>query len=510
MNQFRGCIIKRLVSFNFVIIPLLSGAQAVYYIDSYLGSDTNPGTQVLPFKTIAKGISALGTNIGSIYLRSGTYLVSSKINLTQSGQVNQLIKIWSYNNEKVIIDFTGNLSDGFSISGSFYHLKGLDIRNAGHNGINISGNNNIIENCVTRNCSNTGLHLTGSTAPGPSNNLILNCDSFYNFDSPVGGNADGFSAKWNVGSGNIFRGCRAYNNSDDGWDLWMCTGSILIESCIAFRNGVDIWHTGLFDGNGNGFKLGGNYVATPHTVKNCIAFDNAGNGGKGFDENNNTAGQTIYNCTSFRNKNYNYAFYNDPLISGIHTIKNCISFLPGKVDIIKNAIQEKNTWQNFTVTSADFISTDTSGFVANRDADGKIPFSSFLRLSSGSLLIDSGVDVGIPFTGVAPDIGAYEYSSTNVISSMADSFRIISVTQNYPNPFDNETALTYQLSRKAKVSIHIYNVLGSNVASIYNQLEYEGTHQVKFITTNWEAGLYYYTINAGNEKSCGKLIKINL
>src|SRR5437867_2596076 len=82
----------------------------------------------------------------------------------------------------------------------------------------------------------TGTYIGG----GGSDNLIFNCESFRNFDpNTKGENADGFAAKHDVGPGNVFRGCRSYQNSDDGWDLWMAPNPILIEDCVAFRNGYN-------------------------------------------------------------------------------------------------------------------------------------------------------------------------------------------------------------------------------------------------------------------------------
>lgn len=499
---------RRLSKLILLALLFANGAlcQPIFYIDASLGSDSYSGTISQPFKTISKGLSALGSNIGTIYLRGGTHFSMSKISLTKSGQANQYIKIWAYQNEKVVVDFTGTTSDGFSISGSFYHIKGLDVRKAGHNGINISGNNNIIENCITQSCGNTGLHLTGSAEPGPSNNLILNCDSFYNFDSPIGGNADGFSAKWTVGSGNIFRGCRAWNNSDDGWDLWMCTGSILIDSCYAFRNGIDIWHTGQVDGNGNGIKLGGNNVATPHIVRNSVAFDNAGNGGKGFDENNNLAGQTLYNCTSFRNQSYNFALYNNPLTTGSHIVKNCISYLPGKADVVINAYQEKNSWIGFTFGSADFVSLDTTGCTATRDVNGRIQSSNFLRLNSGSVFIDAGVNVGIPFSGTAPDLGAFEfgYIPSNIGDNKIDSNHIY----NFPNPFSSETTVVINSSKGINESIEIYNSLGKTIASYTAFTDGNKPSKLTINTQSWEKGTYLCRIVSQNSSSTIKMIKL--
>jgi hypothetical protein len=53
--------------------------------------------------------------------------------------------------------------------------------------------------------------------------------------------ADGFGAKFEVGPGNVFRGCRVWENADDGFDLWKAPFPVGIENCVAFRNGLDLW-----------------------------------------------------------------------------------------------------------------------------------------------------------------------------------------------------------------------------------------------------------------------------
>jgi hypothetical protein len=375
------------------------------------GSDSNPGTIDRPFLTISKGLTAVG-NGGRVYLRGGTYAQPSKLSLSKIASPTNRICLWAYPGEKPVIDNTGIASgtDGFSISGNGYYFRGLEQMNATHNGIRISGNSNIIERCVIHDNGNTGLHISGgqSGTDYPSNNLVLNCDAYRNYDAPVGENADGFSAKWQIGPGNVFRGCRAYTNSDDGWDLWMGTSTVVLEDCWAFANGVDVWFSGSFDGNGNGIKLGGNYVATPHIVKNCISFNNVGGptgAGRGFDENNNTAGQTLYNCTAYNNRGNNFHLQNT-VTNGQHIVRNCISYA-GNVNITSGT-RDHNSWQGFTVTAADFLSLDTTLASAPRNPDGSLPSINLLHLATGSAMIDAGIDVGLPYNGSAPDLGAFE------------------------------------------------------------------------------------------------------
>lgn len=408
-------MLKRiLILVLFISTPLM----AQIYVSSS-GSDSAAGTIDAPIRTFYQAVFRAGPD-SIVYLRGGTYTEATVEYIRKSGTSGHYINLWAYPGETPVLDFaTETSSEGISLKGSYVYLKGIVVMNAFHNGINVSGSYNIIENCTVHDNRNSGFQMgSSSSTANPAHNLILNCDSYRNFDSPIGGNADGYAIKWNIGSGNVFRKCRSWNNSDDGWDLWMADSSVEIDSCISFRNGVDTWHTGSVNGNGNGFKLGGNNVATPHTVKNCVAFDNAGNTGRGFDENNNLAGQTLYNCFSYRNKNPNYAFTNN-LTSGHHTFLNCISY-QGNVSI-SSGTQMKNSWQGVTVTDADFLSVDTTGVSGPRDSTGNLPASTLFRLAPGSAMIDAGTYAGMPYNGAAPDLGPYETGAASAPSTVTAS-----------------------------------------------------------------------------------------
>jgi hypothetical protein len=69
-----------------------------------------------------------------------------------------------------------------------------------------------------------------------------------------------------------------------------------------------------------------------------------------------------------------------------------------------------NSWtvSGVTLSAADFQSVATTGVDGPRAADGSLPKVSFMHLVTGSDLIDKGTDVGLPFSGVAPDLGAFE------------------------------------------------------------------------------------------------------
>lgn len=500
-------------------VLLVVGATSLYsqpYYVSTTGNDLNPGTIDSAFQTITKAMS-MAVAGDTIYLRGGVHNYAVKISVSKSGSAGLPIRLWAYPGEKPIIDFSGiggTSSDGFSFSGrNYWHFKGLEIRKAPHCAVKISnGDYNIFENCSFHDCGNTGFNIGSSSAgaPYPSNNLVLNCDAYFNYDPPIGGNADGFAAKWNVGSGNVFRGCRSWNNSDDGYDLWMCKGVITLDSCFAFRNGVDSWHSGSFNGNGNGFKLGGNNVATPTIVRNCVSFDNAivgiSGAGRGFDENNNLAGQTLFNCTAYRNMGDNYHFTNT-VTMGSHLIENCISY-QGIVNITSGTV-DYNSWNGLTVTEADFVSLDTAQAVAPRNADGSLPEMTFFHLAQGSSMIDAGKDVGLPYKGLAPDLGAYESDySTDVADEAHIRIADFRLFQNFPNPFNPVTTIRFQVPTTARVKLEVFNILGQHIATLIDGERMAGDYQVPFDAKGLSSGVYFYKLSAGSFVKISKMLLV--
>src|SRR5690606_13163732 len=221
---------------------------------------------------------------------------------------------------------------GIRLNANGWHIIGITLRYASHNGIRIDGSYNILEQVTAYGNHDTGIHMAG----GASHNLIKNRDSFRNFNydparnnnAPIGGNADGFGAKFEIGPGNRFVGCRAWENSDDGFDLWEAEGTIVIDSSWAFRNGVaEVFGNPVgFQGNGNGFKLGGGGVITAHVVTRCIAFDNRGASGnaKGFDFNNNPGAMTLIHNTAYDNPR-NFVFSRTDPPSGQSVFLNNLS-----------------------------------------------------------------------------------------------------------------------------------------------------------------------------------------
>ncbi len=350
-----------------------------------------------------------------IYVREGDYVFNSTIEINNSGTSENLISLIAHPDDtnRPKFDFFSmteqSSNRGIQTNGSFWHIKGIDVFGAGDNGMFIKDSYNLIEFCTFSENSDTGLQLGN----GASNNTILNCDSYYNADSTLE-NADGFASKLDVGTGNKFIGCRAWQNLDDGWDGYLRNNDNITttyKNCWAFKNGIMKNNT-VGAGDGNGFKTGGSddKLLKHHAVfTNCIA---AGNVYDGFDHNSNRGDITIYNCSAYSNgKNINFSSSN---IVNALIIKNTISLSGNNNDSFNATTTDitHNNWQNGLVADAsDFASLDIELLSSTRQADGSLPDIDFMKLVSGSDLIDTGTDVDLPFNGTAPDLGAFENSS---------------------------------------------------------------------------------------------------
>ena len=395
-----------------------AGAEAANYYVATNGSDSNSGTDTNhPFATLGKAAGL--ANAGNlIYVQDGNYNFTAQVSLSRSGNSTQPIRVRAYPGEHPVCDFSGEPSGkaGILVSGNWWQLYGLEIVHASHNGILIQGSSNVVERCVIHESGDSGLNISASGTTLASSNLVLNCDSYRNYDPPIGGNADGLTAKFTVGPGNVFRSCRSWNNSDDGFDFWEATNAIIVDHCITFSNGFDVFDANpatntMFNGDGNGFKMGGNYQPGPHHYLNCVSFGNRVNG---FDQNNNTAGLTVDNCTAFNNGSVNFSLNHDstnaPMI-GFHVVRNNLSIAGHSADSFRSgSLLTNNSWQVLSPAAnvSDVLSTDGSFALTPRRDDGSPPETPFLRPVPTGRLVNKGVNLGGTFFGSAPDLGAYE------------------------------------------------------------------------------------------------------
>jgi hypothetical protein len=400
-------------------------AHAADYYVAVDGNDANAGNLGQPFASIKRAEMA-ATAGDTVYVRGGVYRFSGStasvgVAFTKSGSAGKPIRYFAYQGETPIIDLFELKPQarvtGLDIRANWLHLRGFEVRGTrqivvGDSwSVRIRGDNNIVEQLNVHDGQAPGIFISSGAS-----NLILNCDSHHNYDPlEQGGNADGFGCH-SSGGNNVLRGCRAFENSDDGFDFINAPGTCIAEGSWAFRNGY-IPDTNNAGANGAGFKSGGfgeppNTPASGaprHTIRNCVAF---GNRAIGIYANHHPGGIDFFNNTSFDNP---ANFDMRPATGGTtsHKLRNNVSAGTGKAIVNFNGgSDEINSWTlQVQVTSADFVSMDKQLARAPRLADGSLPSGTLVRLAENSDLIDRGQDVGLPFSGKAPDLGAYEWGA---------------------------------------------------------------------------------------------------
>ena len=73
--------------------------------------------------------------------------------------------------------------------------------------------------------------------------------------------------------------------------------------------------------------------------------------------------------------------------------------------------------------------------------------------------------------------------------------------QNFPNPFNPTTTIQYQLPNNSKVTLKVYDILGSEVETLVNEEQEAGYNEVKFNASNIASGMYIYRLQAGNHST---------
>ncbi|MDR1527727.1 MAG: T9SS type A sorting domain-containing protein [Dysgonamonadaceae bacterium] len=515
----------------------------VYYVSPNGNDATANGSHENPFYSLQKAIDLVEAG-DSIVISGGTYHYSTRINIGKIGAPDGgTLSLVAPEGERALLDFSAMALDpnhqGIRITGSYWHIYGLDIQGAGDNGMLIErnkpdggtaadiqnrteeGHHNTVEFCTFFENKDTGLQMKNMA----EYNRIINCDSYFNRDAEDG-NADGFAPKLSVGTGNYFYGCRAWNNSDDGWDGILYDAdegfaddmTTVYENCWSFNNGF-LKDGSESKGNGNGFKLGGSgNKDRRHNAMliNCLAFDNLM---KGFDQNHNTGDMTLINCTGFANKylnnknHFTYKIDEDILAPGKKlTLTNCVAVWDGITDPDDSQYTPLRLMQgirntcDFLTSASDYVSTDTTGVRSPRKADGSLPDLPFMHIQAGNTkLIDAGTIVnGFNFNGIfiedlgfndrLPDLGCFETeSATNGINE--NSILPTGSLLVYPQPVTEHCIV--QIPADSKESRHKLRLFDLSGKLVY-QKTFDG-NSLLIERGNLGSGLYLLLLE--NERS---------
>ena len=322
------------VTFDFTVNYNVKGRTVIYAAPE--GRSTGSGTNSDPVdiytavKSVAPG--------QMIVLKGGTYALDKTVTIDRgvSGTTDARIHMIADPDSasRPVLNFQRKCA-GMILAGDYWYFQGFDVTGSANSlkGIQVSGSHNTLDDIMAYRNGNTGIQIsryksTDGRSDWPSYNLILNCTSYLNADAGYE-DADGFAAKLTIGEGNVFDGCIAAYNADDGWDLFAkvetgAIGQVVIQNCVAFKNGYVLDENGqeVDAGNGNGFKMGGSSISGHHILRNSVSF---GNKAKGIDSNS-CPDIEAYSSTSYNNESFNVAFYTNDAKNTAFIAKGILSF----------------------------------------------------------------------------------------------------------------------------------------------------------------------------------------
>ncbi len=180
--------------------------------------------------------------------------------------------------------------------------------------------------------------------------------------------------KFGSGTGNRITGARLYGNSDDGIDLWQFSSPVTVEHSWAFGNGRNRWRDRAFEGDGNGFELGGG-VTVAHLVHDDAAWGNALNG---FNATSNTGAIVLSRNTAYSNGEAGFHFAG----GRARLARNLAAGNRGGLSELGPAtVSAANNWDAGVPTPV-FRSTDAGTAYGARGTDGSLPATPFLTTGS--------------------------------------------------------------------------------------------------------------------------------
>ncbi|MBQ9119694.1 MAG: right-handed parallel beta-helix repeat-containing protein [Lachnospiraceae bacterium] len=375
----------------------------------------------------------------TIVLMEGTYSLNQPLKIERGIDGTAENKIYMVADPEAatrpVLNF-GKICTGMTLGGNYWVLRGFDVTKSAdaQKGLQISGSYNLVDSVNAYYNGNTGIQISRYSSTDlyeewPSYNTILNCTSYGNADAGFE-DADGFAAKLTIGDGNVFDGCIAHHNADDGWDLYAkvqtgAIGSVTIKNCVAYANGY--LEDGTLAGNGNGFKLGGESISGKHVLENCLVYDNKN---KGIDSNS-CPDIIVKNCITFNNGAYNVAFYTNTAANTDFSAEGVISFrysdteenydvaetikLAGTQDEakvygatnyywntgLKQAVNNKNE-----AVSADWFESLDTSVVPGRNSDGTIDMNGLLKLTDKAAAEVKAAGLGAGIATETSDIPA--------------------------------------------------------------------------------------------------------
>ena len=475
----------------------------------------------------AVSFNSIETNVfnETLIIKNKNYLTIQDIEL-QGGYVFSLAilgcsninvkncRIGSYSRQGIQIRDNNNISSTYvtidncvldsKFNFSYGKDKGID------DGIQITtgANDCIIKNNVIRDFGHSAIYLKAISA---TDNGVFNNKIFSNFITGEnvtymrGLNTDGYENKCRENEifYNIIKNTNVVNqiNGNNNWIHHNIIDGVKnsIVKSYAVGQGISLQAYGA-NGVCHDNKIDNNLII------NCDEQGIAFNGNGNAKYNNYIRNNIILNCGRNSKAGYNnigISLSNSNSIKTNYFYNNCV--FSGKENI--PVVYQRGTYLTINQFNNQTSKLDVASNNIQKDPLLKTSDSLNFYLTENSPCINAGVDVGLSldyygkliYSGRAPDIGIQEYypptGTSSIKTPVINNFELF---QNFPNPFNITTVISYQIPKDSFVRITIYNSLGQIVAKLVNKYQTVGKYSIHFNAKNLSSGIYFYSLESSS------------
>ena len=481
--------------FVFILIMAFFAPQVMstdYYVATN-GTDNNNGSINSPWRSLKHAIDVAGAG-DTIFMRGGTYTTNEVwIKDDMGGAPGQYMTIKNYPGETVSVGG----SRWFDVEGPYVRIEGLHFRLP--YSIDINSNGQVVNNTFIGSQAGYGVIFAGG------DNLLI--------------------------EGNHIEVTGGGDTQDHGIYLIHATNVVIRNNFISGASGYNIH---IYDEDkGSGEKKRYENVLVENNFLTS-SQERAGIVIGAHDQTVEMDGITIRNNV-FANHPWEGILIKYEPISNVTIINNTFyGNNDGGINIftgIDNLVIRNNIFANSGQSHIGISGSISNGTISHNlysqpqsgSGDSQPLYGDPLfvniseedfHLKEGSPAIDAGMDVGIPYTGSGPDVGAFEYGME---SATTEKDRIvlekIDLLQNYPNPFNPVTEISYSLPYDADVELSIFDITGSRVKTLVKEIETGGFKTVKWDgkdenNMNVSSGTYFYQLKAGKFSIARRMLLI--
>lgn len=491
---------------------LFTGQANVRYLAAN-GSDSAGGLQASPWLTISHAVSQLQAG-DTLYVRGGIY-DEGEIWIRQrygmGGSNGRYLTIMAYKNEKPIFN---NSQRGMIVNASYVRVQGLHFANGKEmytvNWDVRSSHVIFIGNTFTGRPSYAAVSLTGDDHLVQDNTIQLDGNTL---------GTQGHGIYLMEGARNIVRrnrvsgmsgyGIHVYDEhkSEDPAGYQRVIQDALIEANVVYAS---LSRSGIIVGVGadGGPASARNIIVRQNQIYNCVGSGIVVRGWSGI-QNVQIDQNTVYNTPDT-------GIYIDGQVDGVQVRNNILCQTNSRPHIVAgSSVAHMLVDNNLYYPPPRQLTGTSDKHAIEADPLFLDAFAGRFSLRANSPAIDAGLDLGRPFSGKAPDLGALEFNGTSPGEQGEEEPKTSDhlFFQNYPNPFRQDTTIHYYLANDENVLVDIFDLGGKHIISLANARQPQGIHELLWNGTDkygqaLPAGIYFCRLRTPTRDQIGKMIRI--